>query len=227
MKSILNLKYYFKRLVCALKFLTIYGSAVLGNHDYRGDVEAQLSPVLTNLDNRWFCMRSYVVNAGEKTILINIFIKQILIHDMQFLMNSYFVFQNFQSFSLQIQIPLWTHTLQNLGNMFMIGEAQGLENNTFPTSSRSKSLTLIIKKIKQNMLNFMLLIQQLCYMDIQQDVDLALKESNAKWKIVVGHHPIRSAAHHGDTKELVNQLLPILEVIKLINYFFFYIHLCF
>ncbi|KAF6159918.1 hypothetical protein GIB67_033002 [Kingdonia uniflora] len=36
-----------------------------------------------------------------------------------------------------------------------------------------------------------------------------LKESTAKWKIVVGHHAIRSIAHHGDTIELVNQLLPI------------------
>lgn len=44
--------------------VVLYGSAVLGNHDYRGDVEAQLSPVLTDLDNRWFCSRSYVVNAG-------------------------------------------------------------------------------------------------------------------------------------------------------------------
>ncbi|KAG2319872.1 hypothetical protein Bca52824_013085 [Brassica carinata] len=36
---------------------------VLGNHDYRGDVEAQLSPMLRALDNRWVCMRSFVVNA--------------------------------------------------------------------------------------------------------------------------------------------------------------------
>ncbi|KAJ1430569.1 Metallo-dependent phosphatase-like [Sesbania bispinosa] len=36
---------------------------VLGNHDYRSDAEAQLSPVLKNLDERWFCVRSYVVNA--------------------------------------------------------------------------------------------------------------------------------------------------------------------
>lgn len=40
---------------------------------------------------------------------------------------------------------------------------------------------------------------------------MALKQSNAKWKIVVGHHTIRSAGHHGDTEELVNHLLPILE----------------
>lgn len=38
--------------------------AVLGNHDYRGNVEAQLSPVLTELDGRWLCMRSFIVDAG-------------------------------------------------------------------------------------------------------------------------------------------------------------------
>lgn len=41
---------------------------------------------------------------------------------------------------------------------------------------------------------------------------MALRESTAKWKIVVGHHPIKSNGHHGDTQELVAQLLPILQV---------------
>ncbi|GAA0184978.1 phosphatase [Lithospermum erythrorhizon] len=36
---------------------------VLGNHDYRGDVLAQLSPVLTERDWRWRCLRSYIVNT--------------------------------------------------------------------------------------------------------------------------------------------------------------------
>lgn len=44
--------------------------AVLGNHDYRGNVEARLSPVLTNLDKRWLCLRSFIVNAGEKQPLL-------------------------------------------------------------------------------------------------------------------------------------------------------------
>ncbi|GLJ12412.1 hypothetical protein SUGI_0190460 [Cryptomeria japonica] len=39
----------------------------------------------------------------------------------------------------------------------------------------------------------------------------ALKVSQATWKIVVGHHPIRSIGEHGDTIELKEQLLPILE----------------
>ena len=41
---------------------------------------------------------------------------------------------------------------------------------------------------------------------------MALKDSTAKWKIVVGHHPIKSDGHHGNTQELVVQLLPILQV---------------
>uniref|UniRef100_A0A2P2JLX5 Purple acid phosphatase 17-like isoform X2 n=1 Tax=Rhizophora mucronata TaxID=61149 RepID=A0A2P2JLX5_RHIMU len=38
--------------------------SILGNHDYRGDVEAQLSHHLRNLDSRWLCLRSFIVNAG-------------------------------------------------------------------------------------------------------------------------------------------------------------------
>ncbi|CAJ1936558.1 unnamed protein product [Sphenostylis stenocarpa] len=47
--------------------------------------------------------------------------------------------------------------------------------------------------------------------NLLKDLDLALRESTAKWKIVVGHHAIRSVGHHGDTQELVKKLLPILQ----------------
>lgn len=36
---------------------------VLGNHDYRGDALAQISPVLRRVDSRWICMKSFVVDA--------------------------------------------------------------------------------------------------------------------------------------------------------------------
>jgi hypothetical protein len=39
--------------------------AVLGNHDYRGDVAAQLSPILQKIDSRWLCQRSFILNAGR------------------------------------------------------------------------------------------------------------------------------------------------------------------
>ncbi|KAF7827537.1 purple acid phosphatase 17-like [Senna tora] len=38
--------------------------SVLGNHDYRGDALAQLSPLLRKIDNRWFCLRSFTLHAG-------------------------------------------------------------------------------------------------------------------------------------------------------------------
>ncbi|KAI7756509.1 hypothetical protein M8C21_014498 [Ambrosia artemisiifolia] len=77
--------------------------SVLGNHDYRGNVLAQLSPTLTHKDSKWLCLRSFI------------------------------------------------------------------------------------------------------------ELDVALEESSATWKIVIGHHTIFSAGSHGNTQELVDQLLPILE----------------
>nr|GEY92106.1 purple acid phosphatase 8-like [Tanacetum cinerariifolium] len=38
--------------------------SVLGNHDYRGNALAQLSPVLTQKDRKWLCLRSFIVNSG-------------------------------------------------------------------------------------------------------------------------------------------------------------------
>lgn len=43
-------------------------------------------------------------------------------------------------------------------------------------------------------------------------LETVLAESHARWKIVVGHHPVYSAAPgHGDTKELIADLLPVLQ----------------
>jgi tartrate-resistant acid phosphatase type 5 len=47
-----------------------------------------------------------------------------------------------------------------------------------------------------------------------QDLDEAMKKSTARWKIVVGHHTLRSVSDHGDTKELLELLLPVLKVIQ-------------
>ncbi|XP_060185986.1 purple acid phosphatase 8-like isoform X2 [Lycium barbarum] len=47
--------------------------------------------------------------------------------------------------------------------------------------------------------------------DLLKDLDLALRRSSAKWKMVIGHHTIKSAGHHGSITELADQLVPILE----------------
>jgi len=43
-------------------------------------------------------------------------------------------------------------------------------------------------------------------------LDSVLGASRARWKIVIGHHPVYSAAPtHGDTKELIADVLPLLQ----------------
>lgn len=44
-----------------------------------------------------------------------------------------------------------------------------------------------------------------------QNLARELAKSKAPWKVVFGHHTIRSIGHHGDLQELINLLLPLLE----------------
>jgi len=47
--------------------------------------------------------------------------------------------------------------------------------------------------------------------NLLKDLDEAMEKSTAMWKIVVGHHTMRSVSDHGDTKELLKLLLPVLK----------------
>ncbi|KAK4778510.1 hypothetical protein SAY86_006038 [Trapa natans] len=123
--------------------------SVLGNHDYRGNAEAQLSPILRKIDSRWLCLRSFIVNSE----LVDMFFV-----DTTPFVRSYFT------------------------------ESEGHSYDWRGIKSRKTYITSLLK-----------------------DVESALRESAATWKIVVGHHAIRSISHHGDTNELVKLLLPILR----------------
>ncbi|ERN11017.1 purple acid phosphatase 4 [Amborella trichopoda] len=122
---------------------------VLGNHDYRGDVLAQLSPVLRKLNSRWLCMRSFIVETETADFFFV---------DTNPFVDEYWAIPNEHSYDWRGVIP------------------------------RHRYIETLLKH-----------------------VDVALRESSAKWKIVVGHHPIRSVGHHGNTVELDQLLLPILE----------------
>ncbi|KAJ0692328.1 putative Acid phosphatase [Helianthus annuus] len=121
--------------------------SVLGNHDYRGNALAQLSPTLGQRDDKWFCMRSFILHAGNV---------ELFFVDTTPFQDKYFTETDHQYD--------WRGVLP-----------------------REEYMSHLLK-----------------------DVDLALKESSSKWKIVVGHHTIFSAGHHGNTQELVDKLLPIL-----------------
>jgi len=123
--------------------------SVLGNHDYRGDALAQLSPTLTQRDSRWLCLKSYILNAE---------IVEFFFIDTTPFQDKYFTDPEKSTYDWRGVLP------------------------------RENYLSNLLK-----------------------DVDLVLRESTATWKIVVGHHTIQSAGSHGNTKELVAKLLPILE----------------
>jgi tartrate-resistant acid phosphatase type 5 len=125
---------------------------VLGNHDYRGDALAQLSPVLRKIDSRFICMRSFIVNAE--------------IVDFFFVDTTPF------------QKKYWTHPGKH-------------HYDWRGVAPRGKYIANLLK-----------------------DLDEAMQKSTAMWKIVVGHHTMRSVSDHGDTKELLKLLLPVLKVIQ-------------
>ncbi|XP_012852591.1 PREDICTED: purple acid phosphatase 17-like [Erythranthe guttata] len=145
----------FSRIYTA-KSLQIPWYSVLGNHDYHGDSEAQLSPLLKKRDRRWNCHRSFDVRAG----FVHIFFL-----DTTPFVNKYFTNSTDEKFN-------W----KNIPN-------------------RDIYLSNVVKDLKTS-----------------------IKSSNATWKIVVGHHPIRSIAFHGDTTELLHQILPILQANKIPMY---------
>ncbi|GJR24274.1 UvrD-like helicase, ATP-binding domain, P-loop containing nucleoside triphosphate hydrolase [Tanacetum coccineum] len=122
--------------------------SVLGNHDYRGNVLAQLSPALRQRESKWLCLRSFIVNSG----------------------NAEFFFVDTTPF----QDKYFTEEKHEYDWRGVLPREEYLSN-------------------------------------VLKEVDMALEESSAKWKIVIGHHTIFSASHHGNTQELVDQLLPILE----------------
>ncbi|EOY01292.1 hypothetical protein QUC31_013859 [Theobroma cacao] len=125
--------------------------SVLGNHDYRGNVEAQLSPILTKMDSRWLCLRSFILNAGPEM--------------------AEFFFVDTTPFVRRYFIDPEDHVYDWKG--------------VLPRKNYLKNLLM--------------------------ELDSALRESKAKWKIVVGHHTIKSAGHHGNTHELAKHLLPIVQ----------------
>ncbi|KFK44538.1 hypothetical protein AALP_AA1G269800 [Arabis alpina] len=146
--------------VFQLSFTNIYTSPslqkpwylVLGNHDYRGDVEAQLSPILKSMESRWICMRSFIVDAE---------VAELFFVDTTPFVDAYFIHPEDQTYD-------W----------------RGV-------SPRESYLQTILTEL-----------------------EMSLRESRANWKIVVGHHAIKSASIHGNTKELESLLLPILEANK-------------
>lgn len=123
---------------------------VLGNHDYRGSVEAQIKYTAT--DPRW------QLPARFYSVVRSITTK----HQVRF------VFLDTTPFAEEYRNPA---------------------SDSYLSSAAQQDTTAQLRWLEST-----------------------LKQSNARWNIVVGHHPIFSSSPcHGDTEELIQTVLPILE----------------
>lgn len=140
--------------------------AVLGNHDYMGNVLSQLDSELVKQDWRWFCRREFEVRRSlcdaEEPCNDSV---DFFFFDTTTFVDEYWEANSKQTFDWRGLAP------------------------------REKQLRSQLQSLARK-----------------------LERSKASWKIVIGHHTIRSVGHHGDTPELVNQLLPILERYKVDAY---------
>ena len=122
--------------------------AVLGNHDYRGDAEAQLSPYLREIDSRWLCLRSFIVHSGTFLLLFKFFffgghLLGIKIHKHYFHVVIWCIFlllllllQSWLRFSLWIPLLSFKTTSLNQRDTRTIGGALIHKSLIFPTYSR-------------------------------------------------------------------------------------------
>lgn len=142
--------------------------AVLGNHDYRGDVLAQLDPVLKEIDNRWHCQRSFTLKYNLCTL------PSVSANDIECPSAAELYFVDTTPFVDKYwEIP---------------------NEDTYDWRGVTPRDIYLRRQL--------------------QDLEKALKISKATWKIVIGHHTLRSVGEHGDTEELIQQMLPILEEFK-------------
>ncbi|KAL2634912.1 hypothetical protein R1flu_006391 [Riccia fluitans] len=127
--------------------------AVLGNHDYRGDEQAEVNKRLNQRDSRWWCDYFYTipVSVGPSSTM------EFFMIDTNPMIESY-----------------WTP-----GN---------IKNKWTRPTPREEVIASTLANLNS-----------------------ALENSAATWKIVVGHHTMYSYGPHRNTPELIEKVLPILE----------------
>lgn len=135
---------------------------VLGNHDYRGDVPAQLSDALSQRDSRWHCEREF-----------------------------------------ELHLPLCgssgPDSCSDVVDIFFIDTSPYVDSYWSPDAVQKHSWAGFSHTRPEQ-----ILLQT-------ERLKVKLRNSTATWKIVVGHHTIRSTGNHGDTDDVAKYVDPLLK----------------
>lgn len=167
---------------------------VLGNHDYHSiAVAEEWSERLRSVDSRWICHRDYSVvktvpgPPGEEPFTVQFF----------FIDTNPFVTHYQESINecLDTTLPAEEDTDcdGHYNGMKVIEPAMAIK-------LRSAVTGVTTAEEKQEIWDAYTRQQAL-------KLSESLRHSDARWKIVVGHHPFYSQAKHGDTDELKSALL--------------------
>jgi len=117
--------------------------------------------------------------------------------------------------------PLWEKAFekpyQDLSIPFFAAlgnhDYKGNVENQIQYSKKSKTWKMPARfySFSQGDVDFFVLDTNRFNQDQRSWLEASLKKSKRPWRIVIGHHPIYSYGGHGDTEELKEELLPIIE----------------
>ncbi|GJP48364.1 hypothetical protein CLOM_g7661 [Closterium sp. NIES-68] len=184
--------------------------AVLGNHDYYGNVLAQLHPALANRDPRWTCRRSMALslpicaeNDGQSVDHVDHFDS---------------VGSKGQGVDPVDSVGSGGQSVDSgaQGGDHIDSGGQGVDCVDFVDLFLYDSMPLIPayrhkagRRVDWRGLNTGNWSRQ---EEAQlQELEGWLSNSQARWKVVGAHHPVFSYGKHGDQQEMVERIKPLLE----------------
>eukprot|EP00270_Netrium_digitus_P008869 TRINITY_DN267_c0_g1_i3.p1 TRINITY_DN267_c0_g1~~TRINITY_DN267_c0_g1_i3.p1 ORF type:complete len:360 (-),score=56.60 TRINITY_DN267_c0_g1_i3:182-1261(-) len=158
--------------------------AVLGNHDYYGNALAQLDPALVKRDSRWNCWRSHKFTRSLDSRIP----KEVL--------------QLYQK-------EMAGETTDEL-EMFVAdgNEVEFFMYDTTPLVTKYRTEN----KHSMDWRGINSKGWDMYIADVLGELNLWLSTSTARWKIVIGHHPVYSFGSHGNQEEMIRFVKPLFEL---------------
>ncbi|CAI6010195.1 unnamed protein product [Closterium sp. NIES-65] len=162
--------------------------AVLGNHDYYGNVLAQLHPALANRDPRWTCRRSMALSLPICAEMDEQSVDHVDPVDSAGQGVDRVDSGGGQGVDCVDFVDLFLYDSMPLIPAYRHKEGRRVDWRGLNTGNWSRQEEAQL-----------------------QELEGWLSNSQARWKVVGAHHPVFSYGKHGDQPEMVERIKPLLE----------------